>query len=105
MKKKLTTRSIEFIAFFQIEAVCRHLRSLVLNGIEPGPETRSVLKSLRDELVGRTTGSTSARIPAVTDQTVPADLLTIAELILATNIAFLSPEELADRNRMGFRPA
>ena len=51
--KRVTTRSVEFIAYFQLEAICRHLRNLVLNGIEPGPETRGVLKSLRDELVGR----------------------------------------------------
>jgi len=101
-EKDLTTRSVEFIAYFQLEAICRHLRNLVLNGIDPGPETRGILKSLRDEFVQRTTGRPSDRIPDVAPDTASADLLAIAELVLATNTAFLTPEELEERATIGF---
>jgi hypothetical protein len=72
-----------------------------LNGIEPGPETRAVLKSLRDEFVQRSTGKPTERIPEVKPETSPADLLTVAEVVLATNIAFLTPEELEQAKQIG----
>ena len=101
-EKKVTTRSVEFLAYFQLEAICRLLRNLVLNGIAPGPETRNVLKNLRDEFVARTSGRPSERIPAVTPEMSPADLLAVAEVVLATNTAFLTPEELEQRKQIGF---
>ncbi len=100
-EKTVTTRSIEFIAYFQLEAICHHLRNLVLSHIEPGPETRKVVKSLRDEFVNRTSGKPSERIPDVTADMSPADLLTVAEVVLATNVAFLTPKELEERKRIG----
>lgn len=102
MNENRATRSEGFLSFFQCEAMCSHLRSLVLQGIEPGPEARDVLRSLRDDFVARTTGRPSERIPAITDETTPVDLLAVAELLLATNLAFLTPEELEERASMGF---
>lgn len=101
MQHKTTTRSIEFIAQFQIEALCQSLRTLILARVEPGPQSRQTLKSLRDELVARTTGRPSERIPKVTDDTSASDLLVIAELVRATGIAFLSPEDIEQRNSIG----
>jgi hypothetical protein len=102
LEKKVTTRSEQFIVYFQLEAICRHLRSLLLNGIEPGPATLGIVKSLRDSSVGRTIGKASECIPEVNEKTASADLLAIAELVLATNVAFLSSEELEERARIGF---
>ena len=101
--KAVTTRSIEFIAQFQVEALCACLRTLILARAEPGPQTRQVVKSLRDELVSRCSGKPSERIPEVTDSTNASDLLMIAELVRATGIAFLTPEEIQERRSIGFR--
>ena len=101
-KKREMTRSDAFLASFQSDALCRTLQALVLNGIEPGPEARSLLKSLRDEFVARATGRPCERIPDVTDATSGADLLVIAEVLRATDIAFLTPEEIEDRAAIGF---
>ena len=100
--KLLATRSVEFIAQFQIEAMCQSLRILIQSRVEPGPLTRQVLASLRDELVARCSGKPIERIPQVTEETSPADLVTIAELVKATGIAFLTPEEIQERKSIGF---
>ena len=103
MKPKTTnTRSIEFIAQFQVESICQSLRTMIHARVEPGQQTRRVLQSLRDELVARCTGKPSERIPQVTDDTSSSDLLMIAELVRATGIAFLTPEEIEERRSIGF---
>lgn len=101
--KVAAKRSLEFVASFQMDAVCAVLRELVLHGIEPGPATRAVLKSLRDEFVNRTSGSVIDRIPEVSDDVGISDLYAIAELVRATNTAFLTPEEVQERSAMGFQ--
>jgi len=101
-KKASSWRSAEFLASFQLDALCRTLEVLVLNGIEPGPQARGLLKSLRDEFRARSTGRSAERIPDISDATCAADLLVIAEVVRATDIAFLTPEEIEDRAAMGF---
>jgi hypothetical protein len=100
--KATTTRSNEFIASFQIDAVCGVLRELVLRGIEPGPEVRHIVKRLHDDFVGRATGGPIEHIPDVSDGVSASDLYAIAELIRATNLAFLTPEEIHERAIMVF---
>jgi hypothetical protein len=95
-------RSVGFIASFQMDALCAVLRELVLHGIEPGPATRGVLKSLRDEFVDKSSGTPIERIPEVSDDVGTSDLYAIAELVRATNMAFLTPEEMQERGAMGF---
>jgi len=100
--KVIATRSEEFIADFQLEALCRSLRTMIGAHVEPGPQSRQVLQSLRDEYVARVRGKSPERIPQVTDDTSAADLLMIAELVLATVKAFLTPEEIEERKSIGF---
>ena len=102
MNKSTTTRSDEFLAYFQHEAMCSHTRSLVLHGIEPGPQARDIIRDLRDVFVARTVGRATNQIPAITEETSSVDLLAITEVVLATTIAFLTPEELEERASMGF---
>jgi len=48
-------------------------------------------------------GSPSERIPEVSDDMGAPDLYAVAELIRATNLAFLTPEEMEERSAMGFQ--
>jgi len=98
-----STRTHEFIASFQIDGVCGALQELVPHGIEPGPDLRAMLQSLRDDFVGRCKGRSIDLIPPVTDSTSGVDLLAIAEVLRATNIAFLTPDEQQERRRFDFK--
>lgn len=100
----MPTRSNNFVASFQIEAICHALRPLVLGGIEPGPVARKTLRILRDGFVGGGSGTTVELIPEVTDELSPADLLVTAEILRVSMIAFLTPEEAEEqRGHFGFR--
>jgi hypothetical protein len=96
-------RSVRFVTSFQVDALCGALRDLVLHGIEPGPATRRLLKSLRDDCVARTSGGPTQWIPEVSDDVGPADLYAIAQVVRATNMAFLTPEEMQERTSIGFQ--
>jgi hypothetical protein len=100
----MSTRSNNFVASFQIEALCQSLRTLAANRLEPGSAARGVLRSLRDGFVKSGTGTTVQHIPDVGDECSLADLIVIAELLRVSMIAFLTPEE-ADEQRgyFGFR--
>jgi hypothetical protein len=100
--KVTSTRTHEFLASFQIDGVCGTLQQLVPRGIEPGPELRAMLQRLRDDFVGRCTGRAIDMIPEVTSTTFAVDLLAVAEVLRATNIAFLTPDEQQERTRFGF---
>jgi hypothetical protein len=101
-KKPTQSRSDEFLASFQMQAMCSSLRSLVAVGADPGPEARAFLKSLRDAFVSRCSGRAIDRIPEVEDDTSGPALLVIAEILFFTNLAFLTPEEVEEQRRIGF---
>ena len=101
--RPLKNRSNNFIVYFQIEGVCMALRQLVPHGVEPGPQTRQLVRNLHDGLVEVSSGKPIEHIPEVTDNTGPADLLVIAETLRSTMLAFLTPEEVKERGALGFR--
>lgn len=97
------TRSNTVLASFQIEGLCKALRELVLRGIEPGDVARGLLRSLRDTVVGSVIGATVEHIPEVTKEALASDLLVVAEVLRATMLAFLTPEEAEEqRGTFGF---
>jgi hypothetical protein len=102
-KQPAQSRSNEFLASFQMQALCNSLKSLIAVGTDPGPEARALLKALREEFVGRCSGRAIDRIPDVTDDTSGAALLVIAEVLFFTNLAFLTPEEAEEQRRFGFQ--
>ena len=55
----MATRSNNFVASFQIEALCHALRTLAACNLEPDNAARSVLRSLRDGFVKSGTGEQS----------------------------------------------
>ncbi len=98
-----TSRSNNFVASFQVEGLCQAIRALVLQGIDPGPAARQALRGLRDVFVAVGKGATIKLIPEVDDDSSPADLLVIAEVLRTTMIAFLTPEEAQEqRGHFGF---
>jgi hypothetical protein len=102
-KQPAQSRSNEFLASFQMQALCNALKSLIAVGADPGPEARALLKALREEFVGRCSGRAIDRIPKVDDDTSGPALLVIAELLYFTNLAFLTREEAEEQRRFGFR--
>lgn len=99
----MSNRSNNFVASYQIEGLCTALRVVVSSGAQPGKSARELLRCLRDGFVESGTGTTVEQIPEVTDSTPAADLLIIAEVLRATMLAFLTPEEIEEnRGVFGF---
>jgi hypothetical protein len=96
-------RSNLFIASFQVEGLCTALRATTAVGGQPGPATLELLKSLRDAIVSVGSGLTVEHLPEVTNEMNSYDVLTTAEVLRTTILAFLSPEEAEEqRGVFGF---
>jgi len=61
-----------------------------------------MLTAVRAGLMMNLSGKPNQIFPEITDSTSGADLLVIAEVLRATVNCFLSPEDLAERGKMGF---
>lgn len=73
-------------------------------GHEFGPETVAFLGFLRDYLVSCSSGPSTKKIPVVSSDLSSSDLMSLAELVCVTYLAFLSPEEAAEqKTSIGFR--
>lgn len=94
-------RSNLFIASFQAEGLCQAMRlTISVKGI-PGPASISLLRNLRELVAGA--GIAVEHLPNVAEDMDPFDVLMIAEVVRATILAFLTPEEAAEqRGVFGF---
>jgi hypothetical protein len=97
------TRSCRFILYFQADGVCNSLRLAVQVGQTAGPETVALLHAMTEDarLIGE--GKAFERLPAITEDTSVVDMLVAAEVIRASMLCFLSPEEVEEQRRaIGF---
>ena len=93
-------RTARFIDSYQIQALCEALRFALQTGNTPGPAAIEVLSSIRKSMsvIIKTDGPQVDRVPDVTSEMSAVDLLAIAEVMRATYLAFLSPEELEEQS-------
>ncbi|MGL4514727.1 MAG: hypothetical protein ACRCT8_16690 [Lacipirellulaceae bacterium] len=62
-----------------------------------------LLRSLRDDFVSSSSGPPSERLPAITPDMEVGDLIAAAEVLSATVLGFLSPDEAEEqRDTFGF---
>jgi hypothetical protein len=104
MSDKVTfKRNDFFVHSFQIEGLCMALRQTISLGLAPGPTSISILKSLRDRTIEISSGQWLANLPEVHSEMNAQDVLTVAEVLRTSVLAFLSPEELQEqRGTFGF---
>jgi hypothetical protein len=91
-------RSGLFILSFQLEGLCAALRHTVPHGLPPGRATVALLRKLYDDLDALHTGRAIERFPSIDDALSPVDVLSIAEMLRSTVVAFLTPEEREERH-------
>jgi len=70
--------------------------------LEAGTAARDCLRDLRQKFIANARGPNIETIPDVDESTTTADMIVIAEVLRATMTAFLSPEDIQERGRLGF---
>jgi hypothetical protein len=106
MPERLIHRSGLFIISFQLDGLCTALRYTVPAGLQPAAGTVALLRKLYDDYASISTKRQLAGFPDINDDLSSVDLLSVAETLRSTVLAFLSPDELADRKRaLGFAAA
>jgi hypothetical protein len=96
-------RSNLFILSYQLEGLCMGLRQTVPQGLKPDKNTIAILNNLFDHFVSISTGKFLKRLPKVSESSNPVDILVMAETLRTSALAFLSPEEISERKRIGFQ--
>ena len=100
-----THRSGLFVLSFQIEGICTALRHAVPYGLPVGPLTIAMLRRFKGTFDSIAKGRPVEDLPDVDENTSPVDVLSVAEVLRATLMAFLSPEEVEERRvAIGFHP-
>jgi hypothetical protein len=102
--RRVTNRSHEFIASFQLDAMCETLRFLLASQLEPSVLAHQLVKRLRDDFVTFGSGRAVEAIPEITEQMSPVDLYLAAEFLRYTLSAFLTPDEREERGPFGLHP-
>jgi hypothetical protein len=103
LPQRLIHRSGLFIISSQLDGLCTALRHGVPYGAEPGAGTRALLKKLFDDYFALATKRQLAGFPPIDESLNAMDVFAIAETLRATVLAFLTPDELAERKQaLGF---
>jgi len=93
-----------FILSFQLEGLCTALRYTVPSGIPVGPETVAMTLRLKHAFEKVTSGEPVENFPDITSEWAASDVLMLVEVLRASLLAFLSPEEAEERTGvLGFR--
>lgn len=99
-------RSALLVMAFEVEGLCTGLRQTVPNGLEPSNTTLSLMNKLLAMFSEKSDGGVLDNLPALTEDTSPVDCLIVAEILRSTLMAFLTPDELDERDRtFGFASA
>ncbi len=99
-------RSVLLVMAFEVEGLCTGLRQTVPNGLAPAATTLSIMNKLLALFSEKSDGGVLDNLPALTDETSPVDCLIVAEILRSTLMAFLTPDELDERDRtFGFASA
>lgn len=93
-----------FIISYQLAGLCHALRLTVPNGLKPGNDTLAILTKLIADFNSISSGSCLRDMPTISESSSPVDILSLAETMRMTVLAFLSPEEIREHQRaVGFR--
>ena len=99
-------RSVLLVMAFEVEGLCTGLRQTVPNGLAPSATTLSIINKLLALFSEKAEGGVLDNLPALTPETTPVDILIVAEILRSTLMAFLTPDELNERDRkFGFTSA
>ena len=98
-------RSNLLIIAFQLEGLCTALRQSIASGLPPGPAIFENLGKLRTAFSSVHSGPSLDVLPNIDANSSPADILAFAEMLRTTVGAFLSPDEIIEKQRaIGFHP-
>ena len=92
-------RSALLVMAFELEGLCNSLRITVPNGLAPSRTTIAIMNKLLEEFSEKADGVLLDNLPPLDEKTSPVDVLIVAEILRSTLTAFLSPEELHERER------
>jgi len=97
------SKSNLLILAFQLDGVALALRHALSCGQPPSGDTIKTLQKFKDEFVAMHTGQSLNVLPSIDEITAPCDLLIFTEILRSTMAAFLSSEELIEKQRaIGF---
>src|SRR4051794_5577849 len=92
-------RSNLLIIAFQLDGLCAALRQSIASGLPPGPATFESLGKLRTAFSSIHSGPSLDVLPEIDANSSPSDILAFAEILRTTVGAFLSPDEIIDKQR------
>jgi hypothetical protein len=92
-------RSNILILAFQLEGLCTALRQSIASGSAVGPATSESLSKLRAAFSSVHSGSSLDVLPKIDANSPPSDILAFAEMLRTTVGAFLSPDEIIEKQR------
>jgi len=92
-------RSALLVMAFEVEGLCNGLRCTIPNGLPPSATTLAVMNRLLARFSEKAEGCVLDELPALDENTAPADLLIVAEMLRSTLMAFLTPDERNARDR------
>lgn len=92
-------RSAVLMMAFEVEGLCTGLRQTVPNGLSPSMTTLSLLNKLLAQFSEKADGVVLDDIPPLTEEISPVDCLVVAEILRSALMAFLTPDELDERDR------
>jgi len=94
-----------FILSIQLDRFCEVLREIVLRDLPLGPATISLAQRFKGRFESVTSGPAVEGIPDIDETLSGIDVLMIVEVLNATLLAFLSPEDVENRREfLGFGP-
>lgn len=97
------SRSGPFVLHFQLQGFCNALRLALQCGHKPGATSFQVFAKLHTEWRNQATGRQIEDFPELDANASAADLLVVAETLLASSLAFLTPEQISEkRSAFGF---
>jgi len=99
---RLIDRSGLFIISYQLEGLCNGLRLTVPHGLKPGKETIQIIEKLLADFAAILKGTLLDNLPKISESSNPVDILVFAETLRTSVLAFLSPEEVTERRKIGF---
>jgi hypothetical protein len=96
---KQINRSALLVMTFELEGLCNGLRCTIPNGLPPSTTTLAIMNRLLERFSEKAEGCVLDELPPLDENTAPADLLIVAEMLRSTLMAFLTPDERDDRDR------
>lgn len=99
-EEKQIQRPVLRVMAFELEGLCEGLRSTVPNGLQPASTTVDIMNRLLADFSEKSDGCVLDDLPAMDENTSPVDMLIVAEILRSSLMAFLTPIEREERERL-----